>query len=59
MQITVEEHMKIGLGHDALVPVEGLGMEQGFLSGETKTSLMLPETPSKIPSFSCRVTPVA
>jgi hypothetical protein len=34
-----------------MVPVEGLGFEQGFLSGEAATSLSLPETgnqPSKL-----------
>jgi CubicO group peptidase (beta-lactamase class C family) len=51
MQITGDDHMQIGFEHGAMVPVEGLGVEQGFLSGEAATSLSLPETgnqPSKL-----------
>ena len=51
MQITVDDHVQIGFEHRAMVPVEGLGVEQGFLSGEAAISLSLPETgkqPSKL-----------
>jgi CubicO group peptidase (beta-lactamase class C family) len=51
IQITGDNHLQIGIGHDAMVPVEGLGIEQDFLSGEAATSLSLPETgnqPSKL-----------
>jgi CubicO group peptidase (beta-lactamase class C family) len=51
MQITGDDHVQIGFEHGAMVPVEGLGIEQGFLSGEAATSLSLPETgnqPSKL-----------
>jgi hypothetical protein len=44
MQITVDDRVQIGFEHGALVPVEDLGVEQGFLSGEAATSLSLPET---------------
>ena len=51
MQITVGDHVQIGFDHGAMIPVESLGIEQGFLSGEAATSLSLPETgnqPSKL-----------
>jgi CubicO group peptidase (beta-lactamase class C family) len=51
MQITVDDHVRIGFEHGAMVLVEGLGVEQGFLSGEAATRLSLPETanqPSKL-----------
>ncbi len=51
MQITGDDHVRIGFEHGTMVPVEGLGVEQGFLSGEAATSLSLPETgnqPSKL-----------
>jgi len=44
MQITGDDHMQIGFEHGATVPVEDLGIEEGFLSGEAATSLSLPET---------------
>jgi CubicO group peptidase (beta-lactamase class C family) len=44
MQITGDDHVQIGFEHGTMVPVEGLGVEQGFLSGEAATSLSLPET---------------
>jgi len=44
MQITGDDHMQIGFEQGALVPVEDLGIEEGFLSGEVATSLSLPET---------------
>jgi CubicO group peptidase (beta-lactamase class C family) len=44
MQITGDDHVRIGFEHGTMVPVEGLGVEQGFLSGEAATSLSLPET---------------
>ncbi len=51
MQITGDDHMQIGFEHGAMVPVEDLGIEDGFLSGEAATRLSLPETgnqPSKL-----------
>ena len=51
MQISGDDHMQIGFEHGAMVPVEDLGIEEGFLSGEAATSLSLPETgnqPSKL-----------
>jgi CubicO group peptidase (beta-lactamase class C family) len=51
MQITADDHVRIGFEHGAMVPVKGLGIEQGFLSGEAVTSFSLPETgnqPSKV-----------
>jgi CubicO group peptidase (beta-lactamase class C family) len=51
MQITGDDHVRMGFEHGAMVPVEGLGIEQGFLSGEAAISLSLPETgnqPSKL-----------
>jgi hypothetical protein len=47
MQITVDDHMQIGIDHGAMVPVKDLGIEQGFLSGEAATSFTLPETSSQ------------
>jgi len=44
MQITGDDHVQIGFEHGAMVPVEDLGIEAGFLSGEAATSLSLPET---------------
>jgi len=51
MQITGDDHVQIGFEHGTLLPVESLGIEQDFLSGEVATSLSLPETrnqPSKL-----------
>jgi CubicO group peptidase (beta-lactamase class C family) len=51
MQITGDDHMQIGFEHGAMVPVEDLGIEEGFLSGGAAASLSLPETsnqPSKL-----------
>ncbi len=51
MQITGDDHVQIGFEQGTMVPVEGLGVEQGFLSGEAATSISLPETgnqPSKL-----------
>jgi CubicO group peptidase (beta-lactamase class C family) len=51
IQIAGDDHMQIRIGAGLLVPVEGLGIEQGFLTGEAKTNLILPETgnqPSKL-----------
>ncbi len=51
MQITGDHHIEVGLGRGAMVPVEDLGIEEGFLSGDVATSLSLPETaqqPSKL-----------
>ena len=51
MLITEDDHVQVGFGQDPMVPVGGLGVEQGFLSGEAAASLRLPETgekPSKV-----------
>ncbi len=50
MQITADNQARIGFDGPAL-PLDGLGIEQGFLSGEVATRLTLPEsgnTPSKV-----------
>ncbi len=51
MEIAGDDHMQIGFEHGAMVPVEDLGIEEGFLSGGAAASLSLPETgnqPSKL-----------
>ena len=42
--LITEDQVQIGVGQDPMVPVSGLGLEQGFLSGEAAASLRLPET---------------
>ena len=44
IQITADDHMRISISNGAMEPVEGFGIEQGFLSGEAATRLTLPET---------------
>jgi len=44
IQIAADDHMRMSIGNGAMEPVEGLGIEQGFLSGEAATRLILPET---------------
>ena len=34
IQITADDHMRISISNGAMEPVEGFGIEQGFLSGE-------------------------
>ena len=51
VQISGDDHMKIGFDNGGMVAVEDLGIEQGFLTGGAAASLGLPETgnqPSKV-----------
>jgi len=51
MQITSDDHIRIGFDNGGMVPVEDLGIEQGFLTGGAAANISLPETgnqPSKV-----------